>query len=258
MITINSHKVEPTIFPDGTSQVWHLPQDIFDADEHNVVWMFESEPELFHLVQLNWLLTRDYDKPCSLLVPYFPYARQHQSTDNENTFALGPFLRILSNTTSWDIITTYDAHFTFEIESSFLPFVSLKPPHLQALCDRYDTLIFPDKGASERYKWINHKNIVTGSKVRNQATGIITHYETTGNPTGMALVVDDLCDGGATFHILGESLERRVESLDLYVTHGIFSKGIDTLLNKYDRIYTTNTYIKNKIRHHRLYIEQIC
>jgi len=58
------------------------------------------------------------------------------------------------------------------------------------------------------------------------------------------LIMDDICDGGATF--IAESMILRDifpdKKLELFVYHGIFSKGIDVVANNFDRIYMTNSY----------------
>lgn len=58
------------------------------------------------------------------------------------------------------------------------------------------------------------------------------------------LILDDMCDGGATFiegaKILKEKFPEK--RLELQIAHGIFSKGFDELLKYYDKIYTTNSF----------------
>jgi len=58
------------------------------------------------------------------------------------------------------------------------------------------------------------------------------------------LIVDDLCDGGATFIAEAKYLKKHYPdiSLNLFVAHGIFSKGFDELSEYFDHIYTTNSY----------------
>jgi ribose-phosphate pyrophosphokinase len=57
------------------------------------------------------------------------------------------------------------------------------------------------------------------------------------------LVVDDLCDGGATFLALADALADVVADAGLYVSHGVFSKGLDALLGRYGRIITTDSIL---------------
>jgi len=68
-------------------------------------------------------------------------------------------------------------------------------------------------------------------KTRDQSTGHITDYKLSGEVEGKSvLIVDDICDGGMTFKLLAEELmEAGAVHINLYVTHGIFSKGLRTL-----------------------------
>ncbi len=58
------------------------------------------------------------------------------------------------------------------------------------------------------------------------------------------LIVDDLADGGYTFEVLSKILKLRgAKRVTLYVSHGYFNKGFDTLLTPetLDHIYCTNS-----------------
>ena len=85
---------------------------------------------------------------------------------------------------------------------------------------------------------------LTASKSRDLATQEISDTTINGDVKGKnLLVVDDICDGGRTFIELGKVLrEKQCGELSLFVTHGIFSYGIDQLLDVYDRIYTTDSF----------------
>lgn len=58
------------------------------------------------------------------------------------------------------------------------------------------------------------------------------------------LIVDDLCDGGATFIAIAEYLKEHFpeRKRHLYVCHGLFTKGVDHVAAHYDKIITTNSY----------------
>lgn len=57
-------------------------------------------------------------------------------------------------------------------------------------------------------------------------------------------IVDDLADGGATFLAIANYLQVHFPKLErhLYITHGLFTKGLHDLAAKYAQIVTTNTY----------------
>jgi len=66
------------------------------------------------------------------------------------------------------------------------------------------------------------------------------------------LIVDDLCDGGATFIEEAKGLKSIIPDakLSLFVCHGLFTKGIDVLLEHFEHIYCTNSY--QDINHQRV------
>lgn len=61
------------------------------------------------------------------------------------------------------------------------------------------------------------------------------------------IIIDDICDGGATFINLGKIIknsrhQKCTGKTYLIVTHGIFSKGLEELSKYFDGIYCTNSY----------------
>lgn len=58
------------------------------------------------------------------------------------------------------------------------------------------------------------------------------------------LILDDLCDGGATFIAEGEYIKKHFydKTLKLFVCHGLFTQGIHHLLSYFDEIICTNSY----------------
>lgn len=61
---------------------------------------------------------------------------------------------------------------------------------------------------------------------------------------GKAIIVDDLCDAGGTFIADAKCFRKYFPDyqLDLYVTHGLFTKGLEPLLEHFNHIYCTNSY----------------
>jgi hypothetical protein len=61
--------------------------------------------------------------------------------------------------------------------------------------------------------------------------------------------VDDICDGGGTFNLLAEAWKRKLRidqhsKLELFVSHGIFSKGLDAIDPVIEHITTTDSWCK--------------
>lgn len=245
--------VIPTIFPDNTSQVWKLPKEIIDSLNVKVTWNFEAERELIDLLSLRILLLEKCN--IHLHIPYLPYARQDKKIDNNSTFNLDVFSTIL-NQGKFNLVTSVDVHNVKTTNNLIENFRNLTINNLIEKSLNYiptDYIAYPDFGAHSRYKNIN-KSILF-EKNRDQSTGKILGHRLESsedlnrvNIAKRILIVDDICDGGATFISIAKMLKEINPNLniDLYVTHGIFSKGKKVLHDSgIENIYTTNSLLKN-------------
>lgn len=119
--------------------------------------------------------------------------------------------------------------------------------------ETYDAVISPDAGGVHRAEAVARAlrvPVVYATKHRDVATGRLSEFSIPPlKDGGKYLVVDDICDGGGTFMGLAEHIAKvnaiaDIETKrDLWVTHGIFSKGVNDLLNHYDEIHTTNSTV---------------
>lgn len=243
--------VTPTMFPDGTSQVWKLPKEITSCMVLNIVWNFEAEREIIDLLSLRTLYP---DREMNLHMPYLPYGRQDKDVNNESTFNLVVLARLL-NSMKLDHVSSVDTHNVAQAEELIDNFYNIE---VEVLHDKIishtkpNYIVYPDSGAYNRYKIADIDTIVC-RKTRDQSTGDITGHEVVGNIVLKAgqrlLIVDDICDGGATFISIAKLLKKYNKDIkiDLFVTHGIFSKGREHLLtNGINTVYTTNSLLKNK------------
>lgn len=118
-------------------------------------------------------------------------------------------------------------------------------------------LVSPDAGASHKiYKLaeqIGYKgDIITCSKERNTEGKVTKTVVPIDKFNGKDLIIiDDICDGGATFINIAKELRNKLNDytkfntepkIYLIVTHGIFSKGFNELSKYFDGIYCTNSY----------------
>lgn len=253
MISVNGIDIKPTIFPDGTSQVWHLPEGVLDyireceslKSHATIRWDFKNEGELIQVCQLANYLSVKYPFLRKLLfVPYLPYGRQDKEISNDATFALSTFASIVNK--FFDCISTIDAHSNrlstlHAVHPNHYPgFINKFPKKQIELAireTRVDFACYPDKSAMERYSKHIDLPYVFMDKVRDQATGQITglrfntdagcNYDITDR---RILIIDDICDGGRTFIECAKLLYmHRAKVVHLYVSHGIFSKGLTPL-----------------------------
>lgn len=112
-----------------------------------------------------------------------------------------------------------------------------------------DIIIAPDKGAAVWIdKWMVGLDlpVVLCEKTRDSSTGLLSNPIVHGDVSGKkCLIVDDICDGGGTFIMLGNELIKNganKKGMNLFVTHGIFSKGYKELNKVFTNIYSTNSF----------------
>lgn len=185
-----------------------------------------------------------------LFMPYLPYARQDRRTVYGEPFSLRIFGDLL-NTLKLDRIYTYDVH--SDVAAGIIDNLVCIDNHKEvgkftlALTKDY-VMVCLDGGAYKKiYKLASaigyQGEIVIANKVRDVRTGKILRTDVCGPVAGKnCLIVDDICDGGATFVGLAKKLkEYGAGDLYLFVSHGIFSKGTKELLSLYKEIATTNS-----------------
>lgn len=109
-------------------------------------------------------------------------------------------------------------------------------------------LVSPDAGASKKTERLAAQfglPMIQCLKHRDMETGALSHTEVLAFPGECigkrCLIVDDICDGGGTFTPIADQLHNRgATRVELYVSHGIFSKGLP--LEGIDHVYTTDSY----------------
>lgn len=260
MISLNGTPVFPTVFPDKTSQVWKI--DDIGCNVNEIFWEFSSESELIQLAQLKDLLDACEGEHCTLKIKYLPYGRQDKPVTNSTTFGLHTFAQIL-NGMLFDKVIIVDPHSLVALDlihnsSATYPIYAL---HKSLQTTASDMICYPDKGALTKYTKVYDDFLqpyIYGEKVRDQLTGNITSYQVIGDPKGKkVMIIDDICDGGATFKLLAKDLlAAGATEVNLFVTHGIFSRGLATLFETgIKRIFTQDGEASeddNKINYRRL------
>lgn len=208
----------------------------------------------------------------TLQTNYLPYARQDRYCAEGDAFSLRVFISILKNLGVSEL-SVVDVHSPiakalcdeFKIkfnEVTMASAISKQFPHLLINAVRAkNLLVSPDKGAISKVKecldLINHKetDIAHFDKVRDPLTGNITGMKFNGLYHDLQIydkitLVDDICDGGRTFieasKILQEEYNIPKEKLQLYVTHGIFSRGIEALEESFSTVFVYSDHTKGK------------
>ncbi|MEE9327332.1 MAG: ribose-phosphate diphosphokinase [Cocleimonas sp.] len=187
-------------------------------------------------------------------IPYFPYARQDRVCAVGQAFSLQVVAKLI-NDLDLHALTVWDAHSILTEELTGANNISqaeILSSH-QVLSDLLKSnntvLICPDKGAIKKCQEVAQtfsiSEIAYAEKIRDPKTGEISNTQLTSeNIKGKtAVIIDDICDGGRTFIEIAKILKKKqCDRVILYVTHGIFSKGLEVFDGLIDEIFTTNSF----------------
>ena len=188
-----------------------------------------------------------------VFIPYFPGARQDRVMIPGEPLTVKVYANILNNS-GVNNVTIYDPH--SEVTPALLDNCTTIDNHsfIEHVVKELPNdllLISPDGGALKKiYKVAAHlKNyeVIECGKTRDVATGKLSGFKVSVDDlkNKPCLIVDDICDGGGTFLGLADELKRKnAGDLFLAVSHGIFSKGTEHLLEKFERIFTTDSVKK--------------
>ena len=186
-----------------------------------------------------------------LILPFIPGARQDRLNDEGDFLFTLKSIAEMINARDFKHVKVLDPHSMVApalIDLKTQPYTAMDVFNLNyyrfpSPCP-YTFVLSPDAGAEKRARGIAeffNLPLVNGWKKRNIKTGELEGFGTNYvGGKGFGLVVDDICDGGGTFIGLAKTFAPDVE-LDLYVTHGIFSKGVKELAKFFKNIYTTDS-----------------
>lgn len=248
-------------YPAGETQV-RLTHDtciaMSDADEVHVIARI-TDGDIMPLALLTDALFGERYTARSpkyvLILPYLPYSRADRRFVDGDCFGLKTFGKLI-NMLAYDQVVTLDAH-SYKAKQYISNLVDVSPvsiiKDIVTPLPLNTLILLPDEGSFKRYDLSSIPNFVDNAeKVRDPESGRLSGFEV---PEQIArfgerdyreeqvenvLIVDDICDGGGTFLGIAEKIDPGI-NLYLYVTHGIFSKGVHNLLNRFKHIYTTDS-----------------
>lgn len=255
------------IFPGGEHGIqFYTGEQLVDnmQDTLDPVWLFMRNGDgrtIMETLNCCDALKRAGYEDVRLYMPYVPYGRQDRVTTPGTPFSLKMFADVI-NTADFNEVVVVDPHSPVTLDlfknlrvipaSKVMEFYPRN--HLQGLVKDL-VIVAPDKGAVQRAVecalalGISTERVVFATKEREASSG---HLKTTGvngykfQPNDELLFIDDICDGGATFlelakYLKDNGLKRRPS---LYVTHGIFSKGMEELDRAFHSIVSTDSFYR--------------
>lgn len=249
MKTINLNNgtgVTLTLFPDNQP---HVNIGVIQEGEAvQVICSLTDSLKLVQLLQVANALTNSFAQKKVLVIPYLMAARYDRLMVTGDSIDIKVVADMI-NYCGFEKVILFDPH----SEVSALLINNAQVVNNKIMVQQYQkenaVLICPDAGAAKKVEqyssWNNNlTEIVYCNKKRDLTNGRLVLEVL--NPdicnNRNCVIIDDLCDGGATFLAIADQIE--AAHLTLIVTHGIFSKGFAKLSEKFDAIICSNSYNK--------------
>lgn len=265
MIKLHINGIEQALnwtdFSDGAKGVRLMGQKPYNVDSAFITCIADGglHDNLFNVGQIvNIVRGMNPRVKISLYMPYIPYARADRHMVDRDSFGLQVYSRLL-NSYKLDKVVIVDPH--SDVASALIDNCEVitqadvinTNPVTQWFSTKDYLLVAPDEGSLKKISKVaanlNRKVAILG-KERDTATGRITNTRLLSDPSVCdgrdCIIVDDICDGGATFIASAAALYAAgARSVELYVTHGIFSRGLDALKEAgITKIITTDSVLK--------------
>lgn len=262
----NHYHIENFTFSGGEVHVdlSYLPTLCHD---YSIKARLQSGDDIMNFIMMCDAVHNRYPKATgTVVIPYLPYARQDRVCAEGQHFGLHAVAKVLG-TIPQSHLVIYDPHSgvavpQLKLDKKFTKVSVYEQQHIIERCQTLKNkiqegqlqLVSPDFGAQGKTHKVHQilkspLEVIHATKTRNPQTGWLETDELNIDLNGQdVLILDDICDGGATFLGLAKELKRcNAGRVVLYVTHGIFSKGVKTLYDGgIDHIYTTDSFDYDK------------
>lgn len=269
MIKVDGVEVRNWKFPAGEVGVQVEDRPYFDFKVS--AWLSDSDSILQLMNVRNALENIDPTRECTLDLKYLPYAQQDRVCEPGESLSVKVMANII-NSLNFSEVTVWDCHSDVGValidRCVHIPVWRLFKMHhawhnLRHHIKQGTVLVSPDAGANKKVRKVAQvlggAKMITADKTRDTKTGEITGtYLNIGEMGEYCqqkhfLIIDDICVGGGTFIPLAQELKANgANTVNLYVTHGIFSRGVQTLIDGgIDWVYcSTSRDHSDAVRHH--------
>lgn len=246
-VTINNFT-----FPDGE------PSIKLDFSELNktvisfrIQAYLKNSERLIQMIKIVDAIKNQYfHTPIEAFIPYIPGSRGDRVMTNGEAFSMRVYSELI-NSCSFSKIYTIDPH--SDVTGALIKNLVIVPNTKYvkqaiyiATAQNRAILVSPDSGFNKKVKYLaqkldNVEDIVYCDKTREVKTGKITGFSVYSNqldPEKDYFIVDDICDGGGTFiGLADEMIKKGAKKIHLFVSHGIFSKGFEPLMEKLTTVH---------------------
>jgi len=249
MKTINLNTAEGiqiTLFPDNQPHVNIC--GIGEGEEVKVICSITDSAKMMQLLETANALENVFAVKKVLVIPYLMAARFDRLMQPGDSIDLKVVANLI-NSCGFAKVYLFDVH--SEVATLLINnVVSITNKQMVEQYTQPDgLLICPDAGAAKKvgkyFEWNkNLKDIVFCSKNRDLSNGNLTLevLEPEECTNRNCVIIDDICDGGATFLAIAKLIKPK--HLTLIVTHGIFSKGFSALEAAFNEIIVSDSFCK--------------
>jgi ribose-phosphate pyrophosphokinase len=254
-IIVNGKPIKQFNFNGGECHVSIAGIPLYNRNQNEVVAFLKSSDEIMRLLMtVNAIREVDPSAEIALVITYFPYARQDRVCNEGEAFSVKVMAGLI-NGLDCESVSIVDPHSNVTLNHLALPHeitqTNIIDNTIIGNLIKYQslTLVAPDAGATNKVKDLAYeldRGAVYCTKDRDPATGQILDTHIPDNVGGKNyIIIDDICDGGRTFIELAKLFkENGAGKMSLYVTHGIFSKGLDVLREHFDHVYCYHTFLE--------------
>ena len=264
MIYLNGTHVEFITFPNNEKRL-DLPKDVL-IDDNIVVWRYETDASIFELFLLDDAM-KSYGATYKLFIGYMPYSRMDRVKEVGTAFSLDVLVQLMTKLKALKSIEILDPHSPITLEKFKEHGIDASESSFSMAKDTFDYtglnpsnawVVFPDKGAAQRYDYEAYPNVIICEKVRNFETGKIEsikakiHKETkTPSKDAPIIIIDDLCSYGGTFVGATKAIETdlNIKSQNnwLIVTHAERAIDMGQVPITFNKIFTTDSIAKPQV-----------
>lgn len=243
--------IDSLVFPGGEVHI-RVPETKIDpTDKLRITALLNNSQSIMEMLLLTDALKRmAKGAPIELVCPYFPYARQDRVCAPGEALSARVMAELI-NAQGYSEVEVWDPH--SDVTGALIDRIRIVTPldfvrrleHFNG-SRQPPILVAPDAGALKKVAGVAKElgvDWIRADKSRDPRTGKITGTVVYSSSVGDRdfLIVDDICDGGRTFTELAQALRPLTTGkIMLYVTHGIFSNGVEPILKEIDSIYTAN------------------
>lgn len=260
-IYLNDVEIKNCIFPGGEIQVIldekQINQLKYDCKHLIKANIFNSNDILSLLLSVNAIKNVNPSCILKLKIPYFPYARQDRICRPGQAISVKVMAELI-NYLRFEEVYIYDPH--SDVASALIDNVIviqckdlIKRSRLFSFIKENNlTLVSPDSGSEKKINSVQemfkdeniHLDVVYCYKKRCPETGLIKEVRIDGEIKDRNLIIiDDICDGGQTFINISKKLkEKGAKEIYLFVSHGIFSKGLKVLEPHFNKVFCSNKF----------------